>query len=195
MQPTSVLGWTWPARSVPAVGHPLHGWPCLFRLLGGVMIPGFVSLLRAAVGPDVLLWLPGVNAVVRDDAGRVLLHRRSDTGEWSLLSGILEPGEDPAAGVVREVEEETGVRVAVEWLAAVSVSPQVRHPNGDLAQYLELVFACRPAPPGQVGRADGEESLEVAWFSPAALPPVRGSVRERIAIVVAHNPQAWFRLP
>jgi 8-oxo-dGTP pyrophosphatase MutT (NUDIX family) len=76
------------------------------------MTPGFVSALRAAVGPDVLLWLPGVNAIVRDEAGRVLLHRRSDTGEWSLLSGILEPGEDPAAGVVREVEEETGVRAA-----------------------------------------------------------------------------------
>ncbi|MGH3273371.1 MAG: NUDIX hydrolase [Streptosporangiaceae bacterium] len=159
------------------------------------MIPAFVSLLRAAVGPDVLLWLPGVNAVVRDDAGQVLLHRRSDTREWSLLSGILEPGEDPAAGVIREVEEETGVRVAVERLAAVSVSPQVRHPNGDLAQYLELVFACHPAPPGQAGRADGEESLEIAWFALDALPPVRGSVRERIAIVVADSPQAWFRLP
>jgi 8-oxo-dGTP pyrophosphatase MutT (NUDIX family) len=159
------------------------------------MTPGFVSVLRAAVGPDVLLWLPGVNAVVRDEAGRVLLHRRSDTGEWSLLSGILEPGEDPAAGVVREVEEETGVLVAVERLAAVTVSPRVRHPNGDLAQYLELVFACRPAPPGQAGRADGDESLEVAWFPPGALPPVRDSVRERIAIVVAGRPQAWFRLP
>jgi ADP-ribose pyrophosphatase YjhB (NUDIX family) len=159
------------------------------------MIPGFVSVLRAAVGPDVLLWLPGVNAVVRDEAGRVLLHRRSDTGEWSLLSGILEPGEDPAAGVMREVEEETGVRVAVERLAAVTVSPRVRHPNGDLAQYLELVFACRPVPPDQAARTDGDESLEVAWFPPDALPPVRESVRDRIDIVAAGSPRTWFRGP
>jgi 8-oxo-dGTP pyrophosphatase MutT (NUDIX family) len=178
---------------LPAVRHPLNGWPYPFRLIGGVMIPGFVSVLRAAVGPDVLLWLPGVNAVVRDESGLVLLHRRADTGEWSLLSGILEPGEDPAAGVVREVEEETGVRVAVERLAAVTVSPQVRHPNGDLAQYLELLFACRPAPRGQAGRADGDESLDVAWFPPGALPPVRDSVRERIAVVTAGSPQAWFK--
>lgn len=157
------------------------------------MTPEFVAVLRAAVGPDVLLWLPGVNAVVRDDAGRVLLHRRADTGEWSLLSGILEPGEDPAAGAVREVWEETGVRVAVERLAAVTVSPRVRHPNGDLAQYLELVFACRPDPPGQAGRPDGDESLEVAWFPPGALPPVRDGVRERIAIVTENRAQAWFR--
>jgi hypothetical protein len=74
------------------------------------------------------------------------------------------------------------------------VSQRVRHPNGDLAQYLELVFACRPAPPGQAARTDGDESLEVAWFPPDALPLVRDSVRERIAVVVADSPQAWFRL-
>ncbi|WEH31975.1 NUDIX domain-containing protein [Streptomyces sp. AM 4-1-1] len=156
------------------------------------MIPDFVAALRAAVGPDHLLWLPGVNAVVRDEEGRVLLHRRSDTGEWSLLSGILEPGEAPAAGAVREVEEETGIRVVVERLAAVTVSPEVRHPGGDLAQYLELVFACRPADPDQVARVADEESLEVGWFAPDALPPVRDSVRERIALALADDSRAFF---
>ncbi|WP_240679350.1 NUDIX domain-containing protein [Streptomyces sp. B29(2018)] len=156
------------------------------------MVPGFVAALRAVVGPDCLLWLPGVNAVVRDAGGRVLLHRRSDTGEWSLLSGILEPGEQPAAGVVREVEEETGIRVVVERLAAVTVSPEVRHPGGDLAQYLELVFACRPADPEQVARVADDESLEVGWFTPDAMPPVRASVRERIALALADEPHTVF---
>lgn len=156
------------------------------------MIPDFVAALRAVVGPDHLLWLPGVNAIVRGTDGRVLLHRRSDTGEWSLLSGILEPGEQPADGVVREVQEETGIRVVVERLAAVTVSPEVRHPGGDRAQYLELVFACRPADPGQVARAADDESLEVGWFFPDALPPVRESVRERIALGLADEPRAVF---
>jgi ADP-ribose pyrophosphatase YjhB (NUDIX family) len=156
------------------------------------MIPDFVASLRAAVGPDHLLWLPGVNTVVHDDGGRVLLHRRSDTGEWSVLSGILEPGEEPAAGVVREVEEETGIRVIVERLAAVTVSPAVRHGNGDRAQYLELVFACRTAEAGQVARAADEESAEVGWFAVDALPPVRSSVRQRIALAVSDEPRAWF---
>ncbi|MEU5240956.1 NUDIX hydrolase [Streptomyces lydicus] len=156
------------------------------------MIPDFVAALRAAVGPNHLLWLPGVNAIVRDAEGRVLLHRRSDTGEWSLLSGILDPGEQPAAGVVREVKEETGVQVVVERLAAVTVSPEVRHPGGDRARYLELVFACRPADPGQVARAADDESLEVGWFMPDALPPVRASVRERIALALAAEQRAVF---
>ncbi|MER6521833.1 NUDIX domain-containing protein [Streptomyces sp. NPDC001553] len=75
------------------------------------MIPDLVSDLRKAVGPDCLLWLPGVVGVVLDEHGRVLLQRRSAAGLWTPLSGILEPGEAPAAGVVREVAEETGVRV------------------------------------------------------------------------------------
>ncbi|APU15201.1 NUDIX hydrolase [Actinoalloteichus fjordicus] len=156
------------------------------------MTPDFVASLRAAVGPDHLLWLPGVNAVVKDGDGRVLLHRRSDTGEWSLLSGILDPGEDPAAGVVREVTEETGLQVVVERLAAVTVSPPIRHPHGDRAQYLELVFACRPADLRQVARVADEESLEVAWFAVDALPPVREGVRKRIALALRDEPRAWF---
>lgn len=156
------------------------------------MIPAFVASLRAVVGPDHLLWLPGVNAVVRREDGRVLLHRRSDTGEWSLLSGILEPGESPAAGVVREVCEETGLRVEPQCLAAVTVSPAVRHPNGDLAQYLELLFLCRLAVDGQEAHAEDEETLEVGWFAMDALPPVRQSVHERLGLALAGKPEAWF---
>ena len=71
-------------------------------------VPDFVVALRERVGRD-LLWMPGVTGVVRDGEGRVLLGRRADTGQWALPSGILEPGEQPAVGLVREVEEETGI--------------------------------------------------------------------------------------
>ncbi|MGW1769345.1 NUDIX hydrolase [Streptomyces sp. NPDC002073] len=156
------------------------------------MIPDFVSDLRNAVGPDCLLWLPGVVAVVRGEDRQVLLQRRSAAGLWTPLSGILEPGEAPAAGVVREVAEETGVRVVVERLAAVTASPPVRHGNGDRAQYLELVFACRPAEPGQVPRVCDDESVEVGWFASDGLPPMTERMRELIALVEKDEPQAWF---
>ncbi|MCX5078966.1 NUDIX domain-containing protein [Streptomyces sp. NBC_00424] len=156
------------------------------------MIPDFVSDLRKAVGPDCLLWLPGVVGVVLDDHGRVLLQRRSAAGLWTPLSGILEPGEAPAAGVAREVAEETGVRVVVERLAAVTASPPVRHGNGDRAQYLELVFACRPTHPGQSPRVCDDESVDVGWFPLNALPPMSERMREIIALVEKDEPQAWF---
>jgi len=52
-----------------------------------------------------------------DGAGRVLLQERDehapiDPDRWGLPGGHLEPGEDPEAGAYREVEEETGVRLA-----------------------------------------------------------------------------------
>ncbi|MFI9186873.1 NUDIX domain-containing protein [Streptomyces goshikiensis] len=131
-------------------------------------------------------------AVVRDEHRQVLLQRRSAAGLWTPLSGILEPGEAPAAGVVREVAEETGVRVVVEHLAAVTASPPVRHGNGDRAQYLELVFACRPADPGQSPRVCDDESVDVGWFALDALPPMSERMRELVALVEKDEPQAWF---
>ncbi|CAM5605587.1 NUDIX hydrolase [Streptomyces diastaticus] len=156
------------------------------------MIPAYVAELRSFVGPDHRLWLPGVNAVVLDEE-RVLLHRRSDTGDWSILSGILDPGEEPAAGVVREVAEETGIRVVVERLAGVTVSPPVVHTNGHRAQYLELVFACRPDGRGQVARAADDESLEVGWFLVDALPPMRARTGELLRLGLEERERAWFR--
>ncbi|MFE3627252.1 NUDIX hydrolase [Streptomyces goshikiensis] len=156
------------------------------------MIPDFVSDLRKVVGPDCLLWLPGVVGVVLDEHEQVLLQRRSAAGLWTPLSGILEPGEAPAAGVAREVAEETGVRVVVERLVAVTASPPVRHGNGDRAQYLELVFACRPAEPGQEPRVCDDESVEVGWFALNALPPMSERMRELIGLVEKDDPQAWF---
>jgi 8-oxo-dGTP pyrophosphatase MutT (NUDIX family) len=161
-------------------------------------IPDFVLHLRAAVGHDPL-WLPGVSGVVVDGDGRVLLERRTDNGAWAVPSGILEPGEEPAIALAREVFEETGVGVEVVALTAVSVTEVVRYGNGDVAQYLDVCFWCRPVS-GEARVAD-DESLEVGWFSPDALPdgllPTSHDRILRTLDVVAASgdgavPQPWF---
>ena len=86
--------------------------------------PEFILELRKKVGHD-LLWLMGVSGYVDDEQGRVLLGKRSDTGEWAMVYGINEPGEEPADTVAREVKEETGVDVIVTDL--VSVKSSHRH--------------------------------------------------------------------
>jgi 8-oxo-dGTP diphosphatase len=58
-------------------------------------------------------------AIVRD--GRVLAARRtrpaSAAGRWEFPGGKVEPGESPAAALVREVAEELGCTIAVDaWL-------------------------------------------------------------------------------
>ena len=155
-------------------------------------IPEHIRELRAAVGSEHLLWIPGVNAVVVDEADRVLLQRRAEDGAWSVLSGILDPGEEPAKGVVREVWEETGVQVVPQAITSVTVSPPVTHGNGDRAQYLEVCFRCRPV--GGEARVNDDESLEVGWFPLGALPPLDDRCRLRIEHAVKQSGTSFFWL-
>lgn len=61
----------------------------------------------------------GVGAEILNDDGRILLvkhvPRRGDFwgGQWMVPGGNLEPGETLEEGVIREVEEETNLKVEV----------------------------------------------------------------------------------
>lgn len=80
----------------------------------------------------------GAYGLCRDEQGRVLLvraaHSGSTSGRWFLPGGGVEHGEHPADAVVREVKEETGLRVVVTGLREVLTDldpmpdvPAVRH--------------------------------------------------------------------
>jgi 8-oxo-dGTP diphosphatase len=60
-----------------------------------------------------------VSGVIVDDQGRVLLAQRADNGHWEPPGGGLEPGETIAAGLRREVREETGLEVRPVKLTGV----------------------------------------------------------------------------
>lgn len=152
-------------------------------------IPDFVVALRERMGTD-LLWLSGVTAVVRNERGQVLLVRRADNGQWALVSGILEPGEQPAAGLRREIEEETGVVARIEALAGVWTLPELTYPNGDRAQYLDLTFLATHV--SGEARVNDDESLEVGWFALDALPPMMERSRVRLDRALAFGGRAWF---
>lgn len=161
------------------------------RTCPDVPIPEFVLALREKVGTSPL-WLSGVSAVVVDADGRILLTRRRDNGQWAVVSGILEPGEEPGPAALREIREETGVDAELVRLTGVDVTEQITYPNGDVAQYLDITFLARHIA-GDAYVAD-DENLAVEWFAPSALPEnLTGTSRLRIEHALSGTPEAWFR--
>jgi ADP-ribose pyrophosphatase YjhB (NUDIX family) len=153
-----------------------------------VPVPDFVRELRRHVG-SAELWLPGVTAVVVRDS-EVLLMQRADTAEWSPVTGIVDPGEDPGVAARREVLEETGVVVRVDRLAWVQALPRTVHVNGDVASYLDHTFACSYVS-GEAHVAD-DESLAVRWWPLDRLPGMREPLAERISWVLEDHPETRF---
>ena len=148
--------------------------------------PDFVLDLRARIGHD-LLWLPGVSAVVvRPGAGgreEVLLVRRADNGAWTPVTGIIDPGEEPAVAGAREVLEEAEVVAVAERLTWVHALPPMEYDNGDRSQYLDLTFRFRWVS-GEPGPGDGENT-DARWFGVDALPPMSPEMVARVASALA----------
>lgn len=130
--------------------------------------PDFVLELRRHVG-TLPLPLVGVTAVVRR-GDEVLLGRRSDNGRLTPITGIVDPGEEPADAAVREAAEEAGVEIVVDRLAWVYQIPRVTYDNGDRSDYLDLVFECRWLV-GEPTPIDGEMT-DLGWYAVSRIDEV-----------------------
>jgi len=120
-------------------------------------------------------------------AGRLLRGRRADNGRWAVVSGIPEPGEQPAVAIRRECLEETGVDVEVLAITSVTAGEPFAFPNGDNCVFMDINFVGR-ARPGSSDRAHvaDDESTQVGWFAPDALPePLLSSTPGRIEAALA----------
>ena len=157
-------------------------------------VPDFIVALRALVGTDPL-WLTGVTAVVlranpATGEREVLLIQRSDNRAWTAVTGVIDPGEEPAVAACREVLEEAGVVAVARRLAWVHTLPPMQYDNGDRAQYLDLTFACdyvsgEPEP-------DGEETLSARWCPLDALPTMGEDMVARIRVAADGDGPARF---
>ena len=110
-----------------------------------------ISLCDQMGNPTVL---QVVAAVLVDRQGRVLVAQRPPgkwaAGRWEFPGGKVEPGEDEAAAVVRELHEELGVRVdAQQRLAEVCHD----YPDRRVAIGLWLVLRHEGEPQGLDGQA------------------------------------------
>ena len=119
------------------------------------------------------------SCVVQDGQGRILLCRLSidelDRDKWTLPGGGLDFGEDPEAGALRELEEETGLHGRVT--ALLGVESAVYGPSSERAGPLHSIrIIYRVAvEAGDLRHETGGSTDRAEWFSRselAALPLV-----------------------
>jgi ADP-ribose pyrophosphatase YjhB (NUDIX family) len=113
---------------------------------------------------------PAASAFILDDEGRVLLARRAhepDSGKWDAPGGFLNEGEEPLAGLRRELAEETGLTVEPGEFVGVFVDTYDDGPRE--VAVLNLVWEAR-IDAGEPVPAD--DVAELRWFPRDALPPV-----------------------
>src|SRR3954447_5941613 len=97
-----------------------------------------------------------------DPDGRVLVAQRPPgkplAGLWEFPGGKLEPGETPEACLIRELEEELGIRVASACLAPFVFAS---HAYEDFHLLMPL-YLCRR----WEGKVAAHEHKAVAWVKP-----------------------------
>jgi 8-oxo-dGTP diphosphatase len=132
--------------------------------------------MLSAVSPTKI----DVVAAILERDGRFLLgkrspHKLSAPGYWCPVSGRLEPGESQAAAVVREVQEETALRVA-----ALECVAQCDTHDGSAVIHWWRAQLLDDAP----ARLANDEHTELGWFSPEELQRLAPVFAEDLAILL-----------
>ena len=109
----------------------------------------------------------GTTCVVLDHQGRMLLVKTRYHRGWSACGGFLDPQEDPAEGMRRELTEEAG-------LPATAPTP-VLHRQLTRGRHRDYLFTLQlDADCAAALRVSSWELHQIGWFSPFDLPRLLG---------------------
>ena len=101
--------------------------------------------------------------VVINDAGDILMIRRTDNDNWAVPGGAIDLGESVAQAAVRETREESGVECEITGIVGIYSDPKhvlLYTSNGEVRQEFSIVLTAQrlsgqPTP--------SSESSEVRW--------------------------------
>ena len=111
--------------------------------------------------------VPSVNVVVVNDAGDILMIRRSDNENWAVPGGAIDLGESMTHAAIRETKEESGIDCEITGLVGIYTDPKhviLYTSNGEARQEFSILLTARPT-----GGAPtpSDESTEVRWVKPS----------------------------
>ena len=134
------------------------------------MSPRRIDYYDDPSAPKANSLVPSVNVVVVNDAGEILMIRRTDNDNWAIPGGAIDLGESVAQAAVRETREESGIECAITGIVGIYSDPKhviLYTSNGEARQEFSIVLTARPLS-GQP--TPSSESSEVRWVSaPEAL--------------------------
>lgn len=127
--------------------------------------------IRKKVGHELLV-LPAAAVAIHDEDGRILLGMHAERKLWVMPGGLIEAGELPADGAVREAWEEMGIVVELTGILGVygGEALMIQYDNGDRASYVNVLFSGRIT--GGELCADRQEILETRYFTSAELSTI-----------------------
>ena len=129
----------------------------------------------------------GVNAVITNN-GKILLEKRSDCDMWGLVGGGVKKQENELDAIVREIYEETGLRVSKDQIKKLGVYGE----PGRIAAYQDgsiwrmVIVAYGLELDERIKLKISRESKDLRFFSKDEL--------KQIEIVVTHSDivEKWF---
>ena len=129
----------------------------------------YISDIRKYIGHDLVMTV-GCGVLVENEKGEVLLQKRSDTGDWCIPGGALEPGETYMEAATRELSEEVGITVSDLKLFGLYSGDdrEIHYPNGDVVYSLAVIFTTKNYS-GVISDSDSEV-LEHRFFDKNSIP-------------------------
>jgi 8-oxo-dGTP pyrophosphatase MutT (NUDIX family) len=123
---------------------------------------------------------PVVAGIVTSEHGVLVGKRNDGKPPWTFIAGEIEPGESPTDAVIREVKEETGLRVHA---AEREIGRRVHPKTGRTMIYL----ACSPVAETDVFVGDPEELAEVRWVTLAEAEKLLPGLYEPVLLHLARE--------
>lgn len=135
------------------------------RRIGRVISPiaiGVLKLHTRITGQQrarILVW---------NEKNELLLVRGMIGPKWSLPGGGIEKGETPEHAVIRELYEETGIKIDGKTMQLVAILKQPEIPVNYVAHMFTVTVQSSVLPDVM---HNPHEIIELGWFSPNSLLP------------------------
>jgi ADP-ribose pyrophosphatase YjhB (NUDIX family) len=142
---------------------------------------GRIDYYHDPAAPTANSLVVGSSAIVVDGQNRILLQRRSDSGNWALPGGAMDIGETLAESAIREVKEETGFDVQPRRIVGIYSDPNhvFAYDDGEVRQEFSICLACSIIG-GSLQMSDESTAVKFFSFEDVGSLQMHESIRIRI---------------